>query len=294
MSPSEFTPPSSPDESSDFSLQLAFPTSPRSDYSNGESPPSSPPSHDDDVPDLLSQDRPTVPTSSTDWEAKKDVIMELYMTQNLILNDVIQIMLSKHKFKATARMYKGQFAKWSWTKYNKSGNSSKSAKSRTTGRKRGTPLISADGPISKRANAPRRSPATNPGPASALQLFIFNEDVREMEIALKAYSTYITEWSEHEAPWREEKRFEKLSVLQMMRLALDHLACSQLEEGGEMLRRAFLQVEDAIHGQDNIEAIWDCCLAVPQLALSAGCTDILLIFTRYLHSLTSIKMPGHP
>ena len=101
MSPSEFTPPSSPDIACDFSLHLDIHTSPQSDYSNRGSPTSSPPCHDDDISDSLSQDRPLVPTSSADWEAKKDVIMELYMTQNLILNDVIQIMLSEHKFKAT-------------------------------------------------------------------------------------------------------------------------------------------------------------------------------------------------
>jgi len=200
---------------------------------------------------------------------------------------------------SSARMYKGQFAKWNWTKYNKSGNGSKpAAKSRATGRKRGTPLISADGHISKRAHLPRRTSSTghHPPRSSSLELLLFNDDVIEMEIALKAYETYISCWSEpeHETPWRAGKGHEQLSVLQMMRLALDHLACNQLQAGGAMLRRAFLQVEDAIHGQDNIEAIWDCCLAVPQLALSSGWTDILLIFTRYLHHLTSIKMPSHP
>src|SRR5689334_17554950 len=46
-------------------------------------------------------DRPTVPSSPADWEAKKEIIASLYMTQNLILNDVMKIMLTEHKFKAT-------------------------------------------------------------------------------------------------------------------------------------------------------------------------------------------------
>ena len=46
-------------------------------------------------------ERPLVPTSSADWEARKEIIGELYMTQNLILNDVMKIMQSRHKFKAT-------------------------------------------------------------------------------------------------------------------------------------------------------------------------------------------------
>lgn len=45
--------------------------------------------------------RALVPTCSADWEAKKSIIKELYMGQNLILNDVVEIMQSVHNFKAT-------------------------------------------------------------------------------------------------------------------------------------------------------------------------------------------------
>lgn len=58
-------------------------------------------SENDDVSDSPSPERPLIPTNSADWEAKKEVIKELYMTQNLILNDVMQIMVSEHRFKAT-------------------------------------------------------------------------------------------------------------------------------------------------------------------------------------------------
>ena len=46
-------------------------------------------------------ERPMVPTSASDWETKKQIIRELYMEQNMILNEVIDIMISKYKFKAT-------------------------------------------------------------------------------------------------------------------------------------------------------------------------------------------------
>lgn len=45
--------------------------------------------------------RPIVPTNPRDWESKKHIIRELYMNQNKILNEVIDIMISKHSFKAT-------------------------------------------------------------------------------------------------------------------------------------------------------------------------------------------------
>ena len=53
-----------------------------------------------------SSERPLVPTNAADWEAKKDIIQELYMNKNLILNDVVNIMLSTHSFKATYVHYR--------------------------------------------------------------------------------------------------------------------------------------------------------------------------------------------
>jgi hypothetical protein len=56
----------------------------------------------DAVPNAkLLANRPMVPTSAADWDAKKEIIRELYMNQNMILNEVIDIMITKHKFKAT-------------------------------------------------------------------------------------------------------------------------------------------------------------------------------------------------
>jgi len=45
--------------------------------------------------------RPLIPTCAGDWESRKQIIRELYMDQNMILNEVIEIMVNKYKFKAT-------------------------------------------------------------------------------------------------------------------------------------------------------------------------------------------------
>lgn len=42
-----------------------------------------------------------VPTSASDWESKKHIIRELYINQDLFLNEVIEIMTTKYNFKAT-------------------------------------------------------------------------------------------------------------------------------------------------------------------------------------------------
>lgn len=46
-------------------------------------------------------ERPIVPTCASDWESRKRIIRELYMDQNMILNEVMEIMIARHRFKAT-------------------------------------------------------------------------------------------------------------------------------------------------------------------------------------------------
>ncbi|KAM7215328.1 hypothetical protein V8F06_009285 [Rhypophila decipiens] len=251
----------------------------------------------------ITPERPLVPTNAADWEVKKDIIQDLYMNKNLILNDVVNIMLQTHNFKATARMYKGQFAKWRWTKYNKSGSSNsgqfKATKSRPT-RRTNCGMIGGGAPdhVVKPSSFHRRR-----HPSQAIEMFRLlyqNEDILYVESTLNEYRTYISKWSEHETPWRSGSGFHDIlrpqenSILQNVSIALDHFRNDRTQLGGEVLRRAFLQIEDAIATGLDVQAIWDCCLAVPQLVLNLGWTDILLIFTRYLHQLTHVKMYGHP
>ncbi|KAK1993411.1 hypothetical protein LX36DRAFT_729957 [Colletotrichum falcatum] len=70
------------------------------------------------VPIALNRHRVPRPESQGDWNAKKDVIRSLYLDGNLPLNDVMGIMSKEHSFSATERMYKRQFQKWNWKKYN--------------------------------------------------------------------------------------------------------------------------------------------------------------------------------
>lgn len=237
-------------------------------------------------------------------------------------------------------MYKGQFAKWKWSKYNKSGSSSSSttgnaisrSKSRSATRRRGSSLPSKPAsPIPQKRSIHTadclqrlKNDAYQQGidisedfhlDLGSCPLLLFaNSDAYDMEAALSAYSAYISSWSQLETPWKpppgrrsaswsstsclaypSSSSLDQQSVLQNVRLALDHFSSSRPASGGAVLRRAFLQVELAISDATrDIEAIWDCCLAVPQLALTTGWTDILVIFTRFLHRLTAIKLPSHP
>ncbi|KAF9881824.1 hypothetical protein CkaCkLH20_00970 [Colletotrichum karsti] len=59
--------------------------------------------------------------SPRDWEAKKEIIRRLYLIENLPLKELIDMMRRMHGFHATERMYKRQFVKWGWKKYNTKG-----------------------------------------------------------------------------------------------------------------------------------------------------------------------------
>ncbi|KAK3396616.1 hypothetical protein B0T20DRAFT_502094 [Sordaria brevicollis] len=275
-------------------------------------------------------ERPLVPTCPADWEAKKDIIYDLYMNKNFILNDVVEIMLTTHRFKATARMYKGQFAKWRWAKYNKSGNTNatKPTKSRSVRRKG---ITSGSGGHTSNGHVVKAGYQGNyiTQPAQMIRLYFQHEPTYIVESTLLAYASYIARWAdpERETPWRtngpvtqvhitsnelpadESATITSNSILQNVALAIRHLQCNTPEgatKGGALLRHAFLQIEAAIttSDDDDIQAIWDCCLAIPQLLVlhnsssslntpKQNCLqpthDILPIFTRFLHHLTTLK-----
>lgn len=54
--------------------------------------------------------QPIIPRKNQDWDPWKDVLYELYITQNRILRDIIGIMETKHNLRATSKMFKNQFA----------------------------------------------------------------------------------------------------------------------------------------------------------------------------------------
>ncbi|KAL2157863.1 hypothetical protein VTH06DRAFT_4916 [Thermothelomyces fergusii] len=260
--------------------------------------------------------RPMIPVSASDWESKKQIIWELYIDQNMFLNEVIEIMITKYNFKATARMYKGQFAKWKWAKYNKPGKPKPARPTRpAAGRKKSSPL-------SRRAHRGNRgwqsttsTEREQPMPLyQPAQLRYFCDEEHIVEAALGAYAAMISHWCEQETPWRPAAQdggggggnsdddllcagaldAEDRSILEQVRCAQDHFLSGRTQQGGDVLRRAFLAIETALSGDLTIEALWDCCLAVPQLALTTGWTDVLGIFVRYLHQYTSIRLPHHP
>ncbi|KAK3934914.1 hypothetical protein QBC46DRAFT_462385 [Diplogelasinospora grovesii] len=247
-----------------------------------------------------------VPGSAADWEAKKDIIEDLYLKKNLILNEVIVVMTNTHRFRATARMYKGQFSKWKWNKYKKSGQASISKRPATPRRKKGLTATQVANPDQAAGRQPslrssQRSPQP-PRPAILVRPMLYqDEETLQVESTLNAYGMYISSWSERETPWKSELspgdmlRGQQNSILQNIRVAWDHFKNKEPARGGEVLQLAFDRIGYAVATGRDLEAIWDCCLAVPQLALHMGWYDILVIFTRYVCDMTSLKLSvEHP
>lgn len=83
----------------------------------------------EEIPDLVMEDEPlpaspadpvqskqNTPTKE-DWELHRPTIIHLYMDEDCTLPDVMQLMQTKHNFKATTKMYKSRFAAWHVCKY---------------------------------------------------------------------------------------------------------------------------------------------------------------------------------
>ncbi|KAF6822178.1 hypothetical protein CMUS01_11186 [Colletotrichum musicola] len=63
----------------------------------------------------------TQPKDQKDWNVHENTIKSLYLGENMPLQEVIEVMRKRHAFHATERMYKRQFLRWKWRKYNATG-----------------------------------------------------------------------------------------------------------------------------------------------------------------------------
>ncbi|KAF6819432.1 hypothetical protein CPLU01_13024 [Colletotrichum plurivorum] len=63
----------------------------------------------------------TQPKDQKDWNIYETTIKGLYLGENMPLHEVIEVMRKRHSFHATERIYKRQFLRWKWRKYNAKG-----------------------------------------------------------------------------------------------------------------------------------------------------------------------------
>ncbi|KAK3364622.1 Clr5 domain-containing protein [Lasiosphaeria hispida] len=237
--------------------------------------------------------RVSIPTKPADWEAVKDIIEGLYIHNNVRLKDVIAAMQTAYRFRATARMYKAQFAKWNWHKYStgpsvSSRQGGKDHSTRYGKKKKGIPRVFL-------AEVLRQDAETKQQLQTRL---LEGEESRHLTTTMSAYRSFLLGWSEQDPRWRNATCFTKMghynsTMVSHFLGALIQLEQREYSHGGRLLRAAFLELEDLLL-DGHVAAIWDCCVSVPQLAVNHGRSDILLTFLRYLSRLCTLRAPNHP
>ncbi|KAK4213760.1 hypothetical protein QBC37DRAFT_315742 [Rhypophila decipiens] len=243
-----------------------------------------------------------IPTKPNHWESVKDVIEELYIHKNVRLKDVIEIMQVLYKFRATARMYKAQFAKWNWHKY--STGSAARARDRSksispTSPNSSSASTSHAGLPGGKKKGTARVFVVNGGQAMGIHRKLLEADEsRHLATTMSACRRFILGWSEQDSRWKGVSCFTKMghydpSMISHFFAAMKEFQSKNFVQGGRLLRGAFLGLEDLV-ADGHVAAIWDCCVTIPQLTLNHGRRDILLTFLRYLSRLTAARVPGHP
>ncbi|KAK1757976.1 Clr5 domain-containing protein [Echria macrotheca] len=234
--------------------------------------------------------RIVTPTRQSDWETVKDIIEDLYIRKNVRLKDVMDVLQRVYHFRATARMYKAQFVRWNWHKYATSqalGNNS--TRGSRKGRK-GTPrLLLTDN---------RRS---DHRPRNVLQTQLLEvHQHRYLTVAVCAFRDFILGWAEKDPRWNSgaASPFARMGSYNSTMIshfvgALLQFQQDETQEGGRLLRAAFLGLEDLVV-DGHMAAVWDCCVAVPLLTATHKKPHLLQAFLRHLSQLCATKAPDHP
>ncbi|KAK4192357.1 hypothetical protein QBC35DRAFT_247622 [Podospora australis] len=226
---------------------------------------------------------PVVPRRIEDWEPWKAVLHELYISQNRILRDIIQIMETNYNLKATPKMYKNQFARWGFFKY---------AVKRRPRIKTGI-FVEHVGPEDDSPVA--ISPDAGTIYKIGSPLLYGNTDSRAVQSGLTAVGRFLQGYIEHDAA---NLQLEEVAgfvdpCYRYFKVAMDLFDQKENVVGGRVLRLAFLQIERKV-SKPSMKSFSDLCILVPHLLIESGRIDILSAYLRYLSRLATVKFGKHP
>jgi len=185
-------------------------------------------------------------------------------------------------------MYKAQFAKWNWHKYITGSQVSITNRCPTRRGRKGTARLMHAQSMNREQNA-----------AAQVQSQLLEPDEsRYLGTAMLAIRSFILGWSEKDSRWREATPFTRMgqynpAMISQFVTALLQLQQRDFQQGGRLLRTAFLELEELV-ADGHIAAVWDCCIAVPLLTMNHHRPDILRTFLRYLTQLCASRAPTHP
>ncbi|KAK2073438.1 hypothetical protein P8C59_007723 [Phyllachora maydis] len=224
---------------------------------------------------------PIIPKQPRDWEPWKPILEELYMHQNCILREVMDVMESSYNVRATAKMYKGQFARWSWFKYAvKKRPRDQLARLPGKGKIRDVSLVvngNHDTVDSLLAN-----------------LLFENQHSRVMQAGLTTMRHFLHGFVESEPGTLKQDVVFLFDdpTYRYFKTAMDLFRIGAHPEGGRVLRLAFLQIERKL-GASDIKSFTDLCLLMPHLLSESARPDILAAYLDYVARLARVKLPPH-
>ena len=203
-------------------------------------------------------------------------------------------------------MYKAQFAKWGWSKYNskrlrrdissgKSVEKSHGKSCRRVRRRRGA-LEQALSQVVENSqdNQIVRRPTTTAPPGFVLQMTHESDAARNIEAVLADIRSHVFGFYTRKREWIETPETGLISAYnygfyESFRVAMDNFLMNEHTNGGEMIRRAFLEVEDAVNA-DYTTTFYFLFIDLPDLFLDYGRHDILTILLGHISKLASVKL----
>lgn len=262
---------------------------------------------------------PPVSPAPLDWEAHKQVIKDLYMGQNLNLNEVVERMRT-YNFHATPRMYKAQFARWTWSKYNckrmRRDLSSGKAIEKSTGkschrvkRQRPTKAPKRKDQSASQATQEASPPAEVDTAQTAAvirrpqypQLSVLSYQVAHADDGTRFMQSVLTDIRNHvysffsrKPEWQRSSGTGLISAYNYafydsFRIAMDSFVKNEHFNGGEILRQAFVEVEEALQ-TDYSSTFYFFFIDLPDLFLHYGRHDIFVILLAHINRLTALGL----
>ncbi|KAM7218867.1 hypothetical protein V8F06_005747 [Rhypophila decipiens] len=229
---------------------------------------------------------PIIPRKAEDWDPWKSILHELYITQNRILRDIINIMDTTYNLKATPKMYKNQFARWGFFKY------AVKHRPRIKSDARALKENSDDDPQDMMLDDDE---ALDSFDTAVMPLIHQNDSTRTMQSGMTAVQHFLHGYIDLDATHVREDAIFSLHepMYRYFKAAMDLFDLNENVQGGRVLRLAFLQIEPMINNP-NIKSFADLCLLVPHLLLESDRRDILAAYLTYLTRLATVKFGHHP
>ncbi|KAF4487538.1 hypothetical protein CGGC5_v005710 [Colletotrichum fructicola Nara gc5] len=258
-------------------------------------------------PDYSGQAEPRRPQTRQEWDTLKDVIRHLYLVENFTLEEVANTMLRDHSFAATKRMYKRQFKRWDWKKYNtqsvqeskETGRAIEMSQGQTTCRRpmRSKRNINIESAWAIRRCSSARVPTTSATPSTKLTC-ANGDDKRALQLFTSLRDLIHGTFRRDNAGWSSENlRFTGLPttgrlLVSKMDQAIRLFESKHHKQGGIMLREAFRNLEDVME-RDAIEIYQVVLLYIP-FYLPGRYKDVTRAWLHHVMQMLSLKKRQNP